>query len=330
MHVLITGGTGFIGSRLALRCLEQGHTVTVLGQENTPAEAENSRGLQARGAKVALASITDSDQVAAQLRGVDLVVHLAAAQHEANVPDRHFWAVNVEGTCNLLEASVRAGVSRFVHGSTIGVYGAALHGTLNERSPVRPDNIYGQTKLEGEKQVLSFQGRLPVVVIRVSETYGPGDLRLLKLFRAIQKSVFFMIGNGMNVHHLIYIEDLLDGFMLAATAEAVNGEVFVLAGKEVLTTNDMVAIISDQLGARPPRFRAPLALFLGVASLMEACCRPLGVQPPLHRRRLDFFKKSFMFSCEKAERLMGFSPKWTFKEGVGKTALWYRESGKLV
>ncbi len=330
MHALITGGTGFIGSCLTQRCLAQGYDVTVLGQENTPAEAENCRHLQTHGAKIVLGSVTEREQLFDVVCGVDLVYHLAAAQHEANVPDQHFWDVNVAGTRNLLEASVEAGVKRFVHGSTIGVYGAALSGTLDELSPLQPDNIYGCTKLEGEKTVLAFQDCLPIVVIRIPETYGPGDRRLLKLFKAIHKRVFFMIGNGRNVHHLIYIEDLLDGFMLAATKEGAVGQNFVLAGKEVLTTHDMVATITEQLGADLPRFRLPLALFLGVATTLEACCRPLGIQPPLHRRRMDFFKKSFLFSSEKAAKILGFSPKWSFKEGVAQTAAWYAEQGYLA
>src|SRR5262245_66217925 len=96
MEVLITGGTGFIGSRLALRYLEQGHAVRVLGQENTRAEADNKRMLEARGAEVTLASVTERERLFDSLSGVDLVYHLAAAQHEANMPDQRFWEVNVK------------------------------------------------------------------------------------------------------------------------------------------------------------------------------------------------------------------------------------------
>jgi nucleoside-diphosphate-sugar epimerase len=329
MHVLITGGTGFIGSRLALRCLAQGHVVTVLGQENTPAEEANSHSLQAQGANVVVGSVTDRERLLSVMHDIDLVYHLAAAQHEAHVPDRYFWEVNVTGTRNLLEVSAEAGVRRFVHGSTIGVYGTALAGTLDESSPVQPDNIYGRTKLEGEKLVLTFQDRLPVVIIRISETYGPGDRRLLKLFKAIRNNVFFMIGNGRNIHHPIYIEDLLDGLVLASTVADAPGQMFVLAGKEALTTNDMVAVIAEQLGARLRAFRVPLAPVLGVAMLLEKSCRPLGVQPPLHRRRMDFFRKSFMFSYEKAASILKFSPRWSFKEGVEETEKWYRSLGYI-
>jgi nucleoside-diphosphate-sugar epimerase len=329
VNVFITGGTGFIGSRLALKCLEKGDSVKILGQENNDAEAENRKLIEAKGTEVALASVTDREKVFELVQGSDLVYHLAATQHEANVPDQRFWDVNVAGTKHVLEASIHARVKRFIHGSTIGVYGSALEGTINERSPLKPNNIYGVTKLEGEKLVLSFQDKLPVVIIRISETYGPGDRRLLKLFKAIKKNVFFMIGSGRNMHHPIYIDDLIAGLFLAATAEKAVGRIFVLAGKEPLTTREMVEVIARQLGTKIPKFRVPLSPFLALATLIETVLRPMGIQPPLHRRRMDFFRKSFVFSPEAAFEELGFIPKYSFQQGVKETARWYAEMGYL-
>jgi dihydroflavonol-4-reductase len=329
MEVLITGGTGFIGSRLALRCLDKGYAVRVLGQENTVAEGENKRLIEASGAKVTVASVTQQECLGELLRGVDLVYHLAAAQHEANVPDQRFWKVNVTGTKNILEASVNAGVKRFIYGSTIGVYGSALQGRLDEQSPVHPDNIYGITKLEGEKLVLSFLERLAVVIIRIAETYGPGDRRLLKLFKGIRKKVFFIIGSGRNIHHPIYIDDLIEGLLLAATGAEAVGQTFVLAGKEPLTTAVMVETIAKQLGTRIPAVHLPLAVFLVAAVMMEKICPPIGIQPPLHRRRLDFFSKDFLFSQERCKSILGFAPQVNFEQGVAETAKWYSERGDL-
>jgi nucleoside-diphosphate-sugar epimerase len=329
MNVLITGGTGFIGSRLALRCLEQGDSVRVLGQVNTPAEVENKEVIEDQGAEVILASVVERERVFKALKDIDLAFHLAAAQHEANVPDQIFWDVNVTGTKNLLEACSENGVQRFVHGSTIGVYGASLEGNISEQSPLKPDNIYGKTKLEGEKVVLSFKDQLPLVIVRISETYGPGDRRLLKLFKTIKKNVFFMIGKGENIHHLIYIDDLIEGMFLSANAEEAVGEIFVLSGKEPVTSNEMVRTIAAELGANVPRFRAPFVPFLAAAILMETILRPLGIQPPLHRRRMDFFKKSFVFSQDKSLKMLGFRPKFSFRQGVAETAQWYMQMGLL-
>jgi dihydroflavonol-4-reductase len=323
MNVLITGGTGFIGSHLALACLDKGDGVKVFGQENTEAEKQNRKLLEDRGIGVINASVTNREQVFQAVESMDVVYHLAAVQHEMNVPDQKFWDVNVNGTKNFLEASVKAGVKRFIHGSTIGVYGSALEGTLDENSPVRPDNIYGITKLEGEKMVTSFEGQVPYVIIRISETYGPGDRRLLKLFKAIKKKTFFLIGNGKNIHHPIYIDDLVQGLYLSACVEQAAGQVFVLPGKAPLSTREMVDAIADAVGVKTPRLRAPLWPFLLLATSMELTMRPLGIQPPLHRRRMDFFKKSFLFSQERSARVLGFIPQYDFRQGAAAVANWY-------
>ncbi len=329
MNILITGATGFIGSRLALKCLGRGDSVRVLGQVNNRAEDHNRRLLERSGAKVIIGSVTERDRVSEAIQGIDHVHHLAAAQHEANVPDQRFWDVNVSGTKAVLEASIDAGVKRFIHGSTIGVYGASLEGSIDEGSPLQPNNIYGVTKLEAEKLLLECKEKLPVVIIRISETYGPGDMRLLKLFKAIKKGVFFVIGRGDNLHHLIYIDDLIDGLLLAASVEPAKGQIFVLAGKEILSTREMVTAIADYFGSAIPRLHAPLLPFLAVASLLESVLRPLGVQPPLHKRRMDFFRKGFMFSSVHSESVLGFRPQTSFRAGVGWTAEWYEAQGYL-
>jgi dihydroflavonol-4-reductase len=327
-RILITGGTGFIGSRLALRCLECGHRVRVFGQANTPSEHDNQKLIEAAGVEVVLGSVTERDKVSHAVRGMDVVYHLAAAQHEMNMPDQKYRDINVTGTQNVLDTSVAAGIGRLIYGSTIGVYGSP-NGQLDERSPVRPDNLYGQTKLAAENLVRSLKGRLHVVIIRISETYGPGDHRLLKLFTAINGGIFFVVGGGENLHHMIFIDDLVNGLQLAARAEVESGEDFVLAGKEVASTNQIVAAIAAEVGTEPPRWHAPMWLFMAIAVLLETVLKPLGIQPPLHRRRMDFFKKDFTFSIQKAAAMLGFQPAVGLKDGVKRTADWYRQTNQL-
>jgi nucleoside-diphosphate-sugar epimerase/2-polyprenyl-3-methyl-5-hydroxy-6-metoxy-1,4-benzoquinol methylase len=328
MRVAITGGTGFIGSRLALKCLERHDEVKVLGLQNTAAESENTVDLRRKNVECVPVSVLDRDGLSKELVGVDVVYHLAAAQHEMNVPDQYFYDVNVQGTNNVLETSIENGVKRFVHGSTIGVYGI-VERAIDEETPCNPENIYGLTKLEGEKLALSFQEKLPVTVIRIPEVYGPGDRRLLKLFKAIQKNRFFMIGSGKNLHHLIYIDDLIQSFFLAAEKHEAVGEVFLLAGKEPVSTNEMVATIAKHLGARGSLFSVPFGPLYLTAATMEGILRPLGIQPPLHRRRMDFFKKSFSLSWKKAGDLLQYNPQISFSDGILETARWYVEKGFL-
>ena len=150
----------------------------VFAQRNTPAERQNCQQLEQHGIIIVEGSVTDPGAVARACEAVDVIYHLAAAQHEANIPDKHYYDVNVQGTRNMLEAAVEAGVHRFVHGSTIGVYGISNNGPVRDDSLLQPDNIYGITKLEGEKVVRQFFDKMPIAIVRISETYGPGDRRL--------------------------------------------------------------------------------------------------------------------------------------------------------
>jgi nucleoside-diphosphate-sugar epimerase len=328
MNILITGGTGFIGSRLALRYLEEGNNVIVFGQNKKPTENDNVKLIESKGGKIYEVDINDKESLFQKMQGIDIVFHLAAAQHEMNIPDKHFWDVNVEGTRNILDASLKAGIKKYIHGSTIGVYGL-LEGEINEESPTNPDNIYGITKLAGEKLVLTYKDRLPLTVIRITETYGPGDFRLLKLFKTINNKTFRMIGNGQNKHHAIYVDDLIDGFQLVSTDSSSTGELFVLPGNEIVTTNQMVKDIAEVVGKNVSGLRIPLSPLFAIAAVTEGILRPMGIQPPIHRRRMDFFRKSFTFSSEKAKNIMNFNPKVSFKEGARKTADWYISKGLL-
>jgi nucleoside-diphosphate-sugar epimerase len=329
MKLLVTGGTGFIGSRLALDASAKGHSLVVAGQLNTEAERFRARELSAAGIRVEEGPLQEPGFARRIAQGCDAVVHLAAAQHEANVADEYFFDVNVNGTRTLLDAAKLAGARRFVYGSTIGVYGEYSGRPLDESTPPHPLNVYGRSKLRAEELVGSYSHALEICIVRISETYGPGDFRLLKLFRAVDRGRFFIIGTGLNQRQAIYADDLVRGLMTAALSPAAVGETFVMAGAEIMTTREVVQRVADALGRKAPRWRVPLWPFLAAAVVLERTLTPLGVQPPLHRRRLDFFRKSFVFSSTKARTKLGFSPEVSFARGVAETARWYRDNGFL-
>jgi nucleoside-diphosphate-sugar epimerase len=324
VRVAITGATGFIGSRLALRRLAFGDCVRALGRENNPAEAANARELAAAGAQLRSTPVSDRTGLVAAFRGVDVVFHLAAAQHESAMPESYFREVNVEGTRNVMEAACAAGVQRIVHGSTIGVYEALPGMTVNEHTPLVPQNVYGVTKLAAEKVVRCEGKRIPWVIARISESYGPGDRRLLKLFRGAARGLLVQIGGGANLHHMVYIDDLLDGLDAAARVPEAEGRSYVLAGPEPVPTRMLLDAVAGALGGRSVRLKVPLAPLLALAVVLEHTLAPLRIQPPLHRRRLDFFRKSFAFAQNEAQRDLCYSPKVDLVSGVERTLAWYR------
>ena len=329
-RILVTGGTGFIGSQLALHGARNGHPMTVVSPINNDAERFRCDLLSRAGIAVVDATLDDTARLREAMMGHDAIIHLAAAQHEAEAPESHFRKVNVDGTRALFNLAARMGVKRVVHGSTIGVYGDGSRGVLDELSPLAPDNPYGRTKAAGEAVAREFSSRLDVVIVRISETYGPADLRLLKLFKAIKRGRYITLGNGLNERQLIYVDDLCRALLAAAAAPGVSGQTMLLAGSERLTTDAMVASICAALGKPAPSRHVPIWPFHLAARVCETVMPQLGLKPPLHSRRLDFFRKSFRFSTERATRLLGFRPQVPFAAGAQLTADWYREAGLLT
>ena len=287
MRLLLTGGTGFIGSRLALEARQRQMDVAVTGMIKHDADHARVAELQRAGVTVQTGQLQDPEFARQVVAGRDTVIHLAAAQHESGVPDSYFEAVNVAGTDSLLAASREAGVRRFVYGSTIGIYGSAAQGTLDESSPPNPDNVYGRTKLAAERVVREKAGEIETCIVRISETYGPGDFRLLKLFRAIDSGKFLMIGSGENRRQAMHVDDLVRALLIVAVHAAAVGETFVLPGEEVLTTRQMVDVIAAVLGRSVPRVQLPMWPFcdgcgLVRGGLQAAPDRP-AVAPPAAR-----------------------------------------------
>jgi dihydroflavonol-4-reductase len=323
--VLVTGATGFTGGRLAHALRERGYRVRALVRPTTDASALTERGIE-----VVSGDITRPDDVKRAVAGADAVYHIAALFRTAGHADSEYRAVHVEGTRHVLEAAVRHGVGRVVHCSTAGVHGAVKDLPCHEDSPFNPGDIYQETKLEGEQLAReAIRGGLSGVIVRPVGIYGPGDLRFLKLFRAVHSRRFRMFGSGEVPYHLTYIDDLVAGIILCGERPEALGETYILAGDEYVTLNELVRRVAEAVGVAPPRGRLPLWPLLAAAVACERLCRPLRIDPPLHKRRVEFFVHPRAFTSGKARRELDFSPQVGLGEGLRRTADWYFEQGHL-
>jgi len=274
--------------------------------------------------------LSDHAALAKLVEGAELVIHVAAMyRHEPAIGQ--FFEVNHHGTVRLLEAARDAGVRRFVHCSTIGVHGDVEATPASEDAPFSPRDHYQRSKLLAELacREAMLEGRMEIVIVRPCGIYGPGDTRMLKLFRMLSRGVFLMIGDGRANFHPVYIDDLVDGFIKAATVPEAAGETFIIGGPRYVPLSEYIASAEDALGIKPLRVPLPYGLMEPVAWLCETLCKALGLRPPLHRRRLSFFKHNRAFSIEKARRVLGYEPRVDLEEGFRRTIESYRNEGLL-
>jgi nucleoside-diphosphate-sugar epimerase len=327
MKILVTGGTGFTGSHLTRRLLQKGHQVVVI--DNQPGLFFDE--LKAMGANLHIGSVTDRDLVNRAMEGCQVVHHVAAVFRKVNLPKHVYWDVNVEGTRNVLEASFKYGVEKVVNCSTCGVHGDVQQTPAAENAPISPEDYYQLTKYEGEKVSAEFVKKgLKVTTLRPTAIYGPGDPeRFYMLFKMVRRGNFLMFGDGNAHYHPVYIDNLVDSFELAAASEKGNGEVYLIGDENFYTLNELVGSIAKTLEVDLKIYHLPFWPLWTAAVACEALYKPFRIDPPLFRRRVDWFRQNRAFSIEKAKKDLGYQPKVSLKEGLSATARWYREKGYL-
>jgi dihydroflavonol-4-reductase len=327
---LVTGVTGFTGGHLARHLRRRGVRVRGLVREKSLARQEVD-ALRDAGVDIVAGDLTDAAAVAVACTGVDVVYHIAATYREAGQPDSAYRAVNVQGVQFVIDGARAAGVRRVVHCSTGGVHGHVAHPPANEDAPFNPGDVYQDTKLEGEHlaRAEGLKGGIEVVIARPIGIYGPGDMRFLKMFRGISRRRFPVLGSGDVFYHLTYIDDLCEGFRLCGEVPGAAGRTYILAGPRYTTLNELVAMIAAELKVRPWPVHLPVWPFWLAGAACEAICIPLRVQPPLYRRRVDFYTKSRAFDTTRARTELGFAPAVDLPEGIRRTIAWYRAQGLL-
>jgi dihydroflavonol-4-reductase len=322
LRVLVTGATGFTGGHLARALAGRGYAVRALVRD-----VRRAAPLAAvPGIELSAGALEDRASLDRAARGIDVVYHIAAIYRQAGLPEARYRAVNATAVRSVIEAAADAGATRVVHCSTVGVHGDIEHPPANEEAPLRPGDVYQETKVEGEaiaRQAAADTG-VPVVIARPTGIYGPGDRRLLKLFRGVARRRFVVLGSGQIYYHLTYIDDLVEGFRLCGEVPAAAGRTYILAGGEVTTLNELVKLVALEAGVKPPARRLPVWPFWAAGAVCEILCAPFGIEPPLYRRRVDFFTKSRAFDITRARAELAYEPRVGVREGIRRTLEWYK------
>jgi len=325
--VLVTGGLGFTGSALCRRLVELGHEVVAL--DNKPGIFDEE--LRELGVEIHLGSVTDTKLLDRLVSGCDRIHHLASAFRLVNLGKKAYWEINVEGTRYVLEAARAHGGPRVVNCSTCGVHGNVENPPAAETAPIAPADYYQLTKWEGEKIAMSYVERGQwVTTLRPAAIYGPGDPeRFFMIFRRVAKGRFVFLGSGRTTYHPLYIDNLVEAFVRAGEVDAANGQSYLIADEEYVSIRNLVERTARALGVECQMIHLPFWPAYAAAFAVEMAFKPLPFEPPLFRRRLDWFRQNRAFQIGKAKRELGYEAAIGLDEGLRRTGQWYRDRGLI-
>jgi nucleoside-diphosphate-sugar epimerase len=328
MKVLLTGGTGFLGSHVAEALVKEGHHVRALVRRTS-----NKAFLQSLGSLVELAegSVEDRDAVAAAVDGVEAVIHSAGLVKARSIDE--FFLTNVTGTANLVEASRRSGkIRRFVFVSSQAAIGPSPDGQpVSVLDPPGPVTHYGRSKLAAEGIALAAKDDLHVVVIRPPLIYGPRDNETFAFFQSVSRGVLPMLGDGTNTLSVVYASDAASGCVRAMTANVPSGSAYFVDDGDVYVWKDALSHIERAVGRRAfVRFGLPIGVVNVAALFSEAYGRFASKAVMLTRDKVNELRqKHWVVSSDETRKELGWSPEVKWPEGTLLAAEWYRTNGWL-
>lgn len=309
---LVTGATGFIGGRLAERLASE-EGVKVRALVRTPGKAER---LASSGVEIVQGDVTDLDSIRRAIGGYQMVFHCAAMMHDGQATLDEFRRVNVEGTRSMLEAAADVGVERFVHISSIAVYGISPREGTSETDPYQPCGLfYCDTKIEAEEVAFKYykERGLPLVVIRPANVYGPrSSFWTVGLLMMIKSGELKLIDGGRGMSNHVYIDNLVDAILLAAQNDAAVGEAFIISDGAKTPWKDFLGLYARMLGRD------------SIPSMSKATA-----ELHLTREIVGFWTQTGFFDITKARTLLGYEPRISLEEGMRLTEKWLREAGCL-
>lgn len=325
MIVLVTGGSGFIGSHLAEHLLSRGHTVRCLVRKTSNVSVLNDKQVE-----LYYGDILHPESIEPAVKGAGMVYHLAAAM-TGDYAREDFFRVNVSGTRNLLDACTRfaSDCAKFVYVSSISASGPRHDMTaLTEDSPCRPVDCYGESKLQAEETVLQYRSKVPLVIIRPPLVYGPGDknpLTVLRHMRMVSRGFYIVRGSEKRYTSIIYVRDLAEGLVLAGESIRSGGQTYFMCNEKPVTYEDICQLTAKALQKKAVRIRIPSFIFTGRKSLLRILDRLMKTE------RLKRIDRPPHWICDgsKAHKELGFFARTPLPDGIRDTALWYKEHGWL-
>ena len=324
--VLVTGGTGFIGSHLVEALVEKGASVRCLVR--TP---DKLRWLENVDVEIVQGDLTDFDSLIPVVSDVQTIFHLAGKT--SSLTEEDLYLTNAQGTMNLLKANVQGNpnLSRFVYISSLAAAGPSLNGRpVCESDHPNPLSPYGASKLAGEEAVMAFHPQMPVTIIRPPVVFGPRDIAILNFFKTIKNGIKPVLGWRTRYGSFIYVEDLVRGILLAAEKKNAEGQTYYLVSDNLIAYQELNNAIARALGKKGLTMHVPISWFAIVVAIREMVYGMKKKATIMNRHKVHEVRERF-WVCDgsKARKELGFTPEFSLEEGLDKTADWYSEMNWL-
>ena len=323
---LITGATGFIGSHLARRLVEDGYQVRCLARSSS-----DTSPLDALDVEIVIGDLASAPSLAGAAAGCRYVFHCGALVSDwATVAE--ITRVNVEGTRNILAVSLDAAVERFIHFSTTDIYGHPGGLAVDETCVAqRFRNWYAQTKLAAEADVrrAADAHELEAVILRPATVYGPGSKEVIgEIARALRNGTMLLIDRGRAIAGLCYIENVIDAAVLALTSRSASGQAFTVSDGLPVTWKGFTDDLAAGLGCSPARWSLPYSVANAIGFSLEHGYRALRrtthlrTLPLLSRQAVQVLGRNQDFSTRKARELLGWESRIDYATGLEATIAW--------
>lgn len=322
-NILITGGTGFVGSHLVDTLCEENNVITVLVRKSS-----NLRYLNNKKVKVVYGDLQDKESLNSVLKNINIVIHSAALMSDRGDASRNdFSEINIAGTLNLISSCLnKKELERFIHISTVGVYGSTGSFAADE------NNGYGNclssyewSKREAEKVILRYSDKLPITILRLGQLYGPrmfyGWTNVIEM---IYMNRMITVGKGEALIQLTYIDDVVSGIKKVICNKKCVGQIFNICGKDSYKLSEVFKVIAEVLGKPYPRAVPyyPVYILACLLSLVPDLIKPKSLRL-LTPHRVRFFKNNHIYDISKAKKYFGYNPTFKLPEGMEEMVKWY-------
>jgi dihydroflavonol-4-reductase len=322
LRVLVTGGTGFIGSHLVESLIERGFHVRCLVRKTS-----DLKWLRDLPIELAHGDCIDKDSLGGAVKGVDLVFHVAGVTKA--IREKTYFEINAFGTENLIHACLEHNthLERFIYVSSQAAAGPCRHGGRKEESDLcEPVSPYGRSKRMGEELAVAHSHELPLLILRPCAVYGPRDRDIYVFFKLLSKGIKPCLSGRDHHISLCYVGDIVQGILLAAEGQQASGEIFFLSDGHDYRLDEIGDIIARAMEVTPLCIRVPEWMLFGIAFFSEYLSKLTGKPPLINRGKVEeMVQGNWVCDITKAKTRLGFEPRIPLTQGAKLTFEWYRK-----